>query len=44
MAGLTTLSNVTGKGVITKVMKDEDMPVDKHGTRADILVDDGRCI
>lgn len=33
-----------GKGVITKVMKDEDMPVDKHGTRADILVDDGRCI
>lgn len=25
-------------------MKDEDMPVDKHGTRADILVDDGSSI
>lgn len=42
MAELTTPSNVTGKGVITKIIPDDDMPVDKHGTRADILVDDGK--
>ena len=42
MAGLTTLSNITGKGVITKIIPDDDMPTDKHGTRADILVDDGQ--
>lgn len=39
------LSDISaGKGVITKVVPDEDMPVDKHGTRADILVDDGASV
>lgn len=28
-----------GKGVICDVWKTEDMPVDKHGTRADIIMD-----
>ena len=44
MAELTTPSNITGKGVITKIMPDDDMPTDKHGTRADILVDDGASV
>lgn len=28
------------KGVITAILKDEDMPVDENGVRADIIVDD----
>lgn len=39
---LTDLS--AGKGVITKVIPTEWAPVDKHGTRADILVDDSSTI
>lgn len=28
-----------GKGVVVQVWNDEDMPIDKHGRRADIIVD-----
>ena len=31
-----------GKGVITKVVPDEDMPVDIHGTRAEVIIDDSQ--
>lgn len=33
-----------GKGVIVKVMKDEDMPVDQYGNRADVIMDSGATI
>lgn len=33
-----------GKGVICKIMPDEDMPTDEYGNRADVIVDQGSTI
>ena len=33
-----------GKGVITAILEDDEMPVDKHGNRADLLLDGNSTI
>jgi protein associated with RNAse G/E len=33
-----------GKGVVTKIMRDEDMPVDEYGVRVDVIADPNSTI
>lgn len=42
--GFKMTDTMGGKGCITKIMKDEDMPVDEFGVRADVIADPNSTI